>query len=437
MGLPRFAKGHGKSAQAPAATAPFKKVLSVKGTLFPKEPANKPAGKGGKGVAAPEVKGYKGPRERLAGGRMTGKVVSWKGPFGFIMPDSPIDHPMGARRGGKVYLDQIDVEKELSGVGAAVSFFVYVDGDGLGAEHCIPAKGPLVQKTIEKAPAKSAGKGKLTRPSAAVGQDKLKPAQSKVVTKPKMGLKPKPPTQQPPQAEGGDRKTASTPPDLASRETVLFDLSGTVRHWKGEVGWVKIDEPVELPDVKSGKGRRGEFYAHATDVDGELPITNAKVSFNLYKDKNGHGCENIIVLEQGDGVKQPKEPKESKPVGEQAAKTSHPLKVKKKQLKGKGKGKEGKVREAKEDKGPSGPDLPREVVSSESLTGEVSFFNRKMGWIVPSEPVSHPEAEKHGGKIYCHIQDVLESQKLEKGQSVQFTLYKDASGLGAQEVVVL
>jgi len=429
MGLTRSAKGKGKLAPQPPASAPFKKVLNAKGSHFPTESSKRPAGKGGKG-ALHEMKGFKGPRERLPGGRMTGRVISWKGPFGFIMPDGPIDHHMATKRGGKIYLDQIDVDQELSGVGAQVSFFVYCDEDGLGAEHCIPAKTTIVQKTADKASGKGAGKTtKLVNVS-----DKLKPA-PKTVTKPKAALKPKPPVK-PPQNDDGERKLASTPPDLQSRETVLFDLSGTVRHWKGEVGWIKIDEPLDLPDA-TGKGRKGEFYAHSTDVDGELPLINAKVTFNLYKDKNGHGCENIIVIEQGDGIKPPKEAKE--PTAE-PPKTSHPLKLKNK-LKGKGKGKgiegKGKGKEAKEDKGPSGPDLPREIISSESFSGQVSHFNRRMGWIIPSTPVDHPEAQKHGGKIYCHIQDVIGAEKLEKGQTVQFNLYKDASGLGAQEILVL
>jgi len=417
MGLPRSAKGRGKFAPQPPATAPLKKVFSVKGALFPKEPADKPAGKGGKGLAT--EKGYKGPRERVTG-RVTGRVISWKGPFGFIQPDSPVDHPMGTRRGGKIYLDQIDVEKELSGVGAQVSFFVYCDADGLGAEHCIPGKGTVVQQTMK---ASGKGAGKLTKPVHV--SDKLKPA-SKALVKPNVGLKPKPPVVKPPHAEdGGERKAASAPPDLASRETVLFDLSGVVKHWKGEVGWVKVDEDLDLPDAK-GKAKKNEFYAHSTDVDGEMPLTNAKVTFNLYKDNNGHGCENIIVIEQGDGVKQ---------TAEQSTKTSHPLKLKSKKGKGKDSKGKGKGKDAKEDRGPSGPDLPREVVSTETLTGEVMHFNKKMGWIKPSTSIE--EAEKKGGKIYCHIQDVLGAEPLQKGQTVQFTLYKDSSGLGAQEILAL
>jgi len=407
MGLPRSVKGKGKLAPQPPASAPFKKVLSVKGTLFPREPANKPAGKGGNA----ENKGFKGPRERVSAGRVTGRVISWKGPFGFIMPDTPFDHPMATMRGGKIYLDQIDVDQELSGVGAQVSFFVYCDTDGLGAEHCIPAK------------ANGKGAGKLTRPANV--SDKLKPA-SKALVKPPKSLKPKPPAAKPPQTEeGGERKMAGAPPDLASRETVLFDLSGVVKHWKGDVGWIKVEEDLDLPDAK-GKAKKNEFYAHSTDVDGEMPLANAKVTFNLYKDNTGHGCENIIVIEQGDGVKQAP----TKPVTEQSTKTSHPLKLKSKKGKGKGKGKD-----PQEERGPSGPDLPREVVSTETLTGEVTHFNKKMGWIRPASPVA--EAEKKGGKIYCHLQDVVGGEPLQKGQSVQFTLYKDASGLGAQDILAL
>jgi len=421
MGVPRTAKGKGKLVVQQPTTAPLKKVftptLAGKGTT---------TGRGGfqqmgKGkTALPELKGYAGPRERVVAGRVTGKVLNWKGKFGWVMPDAPIDHPMAGQRGGRIYLDQIDVEKELSGPGAAVSFFVYQDESGLGAEHCIPSKGPVIQKTIEKAPLKSGAKG-VGKLAKGGGKDKLKPT-TKAMTKPNVSNL---------HQEETEKKSASEPPDQESRTPVQYGLSGVVRHWKGEVGWIKPDEPVALEEPKKG-GRKNEFYAHVTDVEGEPPLSNAKVSFNLYSDKNGYGCENVVVIEQGDGLKPTKETKaaQDKP----ATKTSLALKLKLKQKKGKG---QGKGKNAREDKGSEGPDLPREIVSDEPLEGEIVFFGRKMGWILPSVPVEHPEAEKRDGKIYCHVNDSISGERLEKGTRVQFTLYADSSGLGAQEVMAL
>ena len=67
------------------------------------------------------------------------RITDWKGRFGWIQPDEPIGHPQAAKRGGRVYLAQDDVDEVISGVGAQVSFFVYSDHSGLGAMRCVPA----------------------------------------------------------------------------------------------------------------------------------------------------------------------------------------------------------------------------------------------------------------------------------------------------------
>jgi len=70
------------------------------------------------------------------------------------------------------------------------------------------------------------------------------------------------------------------------------------------------------------------------------------------------------------------------------------------------------------------------------LTGEVVSFRGKVGWIQPSDPIDIPGAEKRGGKLYTHINDVAEPP-LEKGDQVMFYLFKDEAGLGAEEVTKL
>jgi len=356
------------------------------------------AGTAGKGGPKPPP----GPRKRVVAGRVTGKVIKWRGPFGWIQPDVPINHEAAQKHGGKVYLDQVDVEQELSGVGAAVSFFVYTDGDGLGAERCIPSKGAPAQKTVVKAPA---GKGK-----------------SKGVKKPTASLL---------AGEDGEKKSGGDPPDLASRETLIAEeLTGVCTNWKGQVGWIRPDEPIELEEVKQfKKGKNSTFYVHATDVVGEEPLANAKVTFGLYKDTNGVGCENVLVVEQGDGIRRPKE---GAAVTQSVATNGVKTKFNKaKAQKGKGKG------QRERDNGPSGPDLPRSRITDTPITGEVVAWSRRIGWIKALEPVEHPDAEKRGGKIYCHVQDLVGAEKLEKGGTVQFHLFQDESGLGAEEVTPL
>jgi len=93
-----------------------------------------------------------------------------------------------------------------------------------------------------------------------------------------------------------------------------------------------------------------------------------------------------------------------------------------------------KKQKAGKDKGPSGPDLERERLTSGPVTGKVVSFGGHFGWIHPDEPFEHETANKHKGKIYVHKQDVA-AGSLEKDQAVQFEVFVDASGLGAEDVV--
>jgi len=87
--------------------------------------------------------------------------------------------------------------------------------------------------------------------------------------------------------------------------------------------------------------------------------------------------------------------------------------------------------------GPSGPDLERTRVSDTPATGEVFSWKGQFGWIKPSEPVDHPMARKHKGDLYAHKKDLVGGiEELKKGQLVQFFIFSDASGLGAEEISV-
>merc|ERR1719219_1526740 len=89
-------------------------------------------------------------RQRILPTRCTGRITDWKGKFGWICPDTVINHPEARLHKGQVYLSQMDVEAEISGVGAHVSFFVYADGTGLGAMNCRPAYAVPVMPPIRK-----------------------------------------------------------------------------------------------------------------------------------------------------------------------------------------------------------------------------------------------------------------------------------------------
>merc|ERR1712060_369178 len=77
-----------------------------------------------------------------------------------------------------------------------------------------------------------------------------------------------------------------------------------------------------------------------------------------------------------------------------------------------------------------GPDLPRERISTEAITGEVVEWKGKHGWIQPDEAIDHPMASNHHSHIYCHQKDVLEEVPLEAGHQVYFHVYADSTGLG-------
>jgi len=81
-----------------------------------------------------------------------------------------------------------------------------------------------------------------------------------------------------------------------------------------------------------------------------------------------------------------------------------------------------------------GPDLPRERISEELYYGEVVVLKRTMGFIKPDMEIDHPAAGEHKGEIYVHMKDVSGDEPLEKGSRVQFYVYEDNRGLGAENV---
>lgn len=85
----------------------------------------------------------------------------------------------------------------------------------------------------------------------------------------------------------------------------------------------------------------------------------------------------------------------------------------------------------------TGPDLPREKIGEEPVTGTVVEWKGSFGWLKPSTTIDHPLASRREGKVYVHKKDLVgEVAELETGATVKFLLYADFSGLGAQEVSV-
>jgi len=65
--------------------------------------------------------------------------------------------------------------------------------------------------------------------------------------------------------------------------------------------------------------------------------------------------------------------------------------------------------------------------------GEVLTMLSHYGWLMLHGDVDHPSVAKHGGDVYIHKDDVVDSESLSPGDIVTFYLYVDDQGLGAEE----
>mmetsp|Transcript_16 Transcript_16/g.44 ORF Transcript_16/g.44 Transcript_16/m.44 type:complete len:165 (-) Transcript_16:252-746(-) len=95
--------------------------------------------------------------------------------------------------------------------------------------------------------------------------------------------------------------------------------------------------------------------------------------------------------------------------------------------------------EARSSRFPSGPNLPRTRPDAELHLGTVAEWRGHFGWIKPETPIDHPLANKHGGRVYVSEKDIISEgyRELRPGQTCQFVLYQDASGIGAEQCQVL
>lgn len=87
-------------------------------------------------------------------------------------------------------------------------------------------------------------------------------------------------------------------------------------------------------------------------------------------------------------------------------------------------------------KRPSGDNLPRERITQVPVTGDILEWKEKFGWVKPHAPIEHAMAGKNKGKIFLSHKDFTGSDPA-VGSTVQFQVYADASGLGAEEAYSL
>eukprot|EP00747_Dinoflagellata_sp_TGD_P184233 gnl/TRDRNA2_/TRDRNA2_39680_c0_seq1.p1 gnl/TRDRNA2_/TRDRNA2_39680_c0~~gnl/TRDRNA2_/TRDRNA2_39680_c0_seq1.p1 ORF type:complete len:227 (+),score=36.64 gnl/TRDRNA2_/TRDRNA2_39680_c0_seq1:70-750(+) len=81
-------------------------------------------------------------RVRLTANPLSGRVVSWKGNYGWIEPQATVEHPDMEKHKGWLFVHSEDVVPKWRNltVGSLVEFFLYHDGQGLGCDECIARK---------------------------------------------------------------------------------------------------------------------------------------------------------------------------------------------------------------------------------------------------------------------------------------------------------
>lgn len=71
-------------------------------------------------------------------------------------------------------------------------------------------------------------------------------------------------------------------------------------------------------------------------------------------------------------------------------------------------------------------------LSPNLFAGRVTEWKGTYGWIESLEPIDHPEATRHQGKIFVHADDI-HGKQLREGVICEFFLYVDSQGLGADK----
>jgi hypothetical protein len=93
-------------------------------------------------------------------------------------------------------------------------------------------------------------------------------------------------------------------------------------------------------------------------------------------------------------------------------------------------------------KGKSAPDAPKPLKPAEKgshkvqCTGEFLVMLGHYGWIMSLQNIDHPDADRHGGRIYLRRDDLRPGAMPKPHEEVTFFLYCDKDGLGAEDCFV-
>mmetsp|Transcript_141347 Transcript_141347/g.451452 ORF Transcript_141347/g.451452 Transcript_141347/m.451452 type:complete len:325 (+) Transcript_141347:125-1099(+) len=252
-------------------------------------------------------------------------------------------------------------------------------------------------------------------------------------------------------------------------------FSGEVSAWKGKYGFITPSEQIEHEKASL---HNGSLFFSKDDFEGSGDIeVGASVQFHICEDDSGLGAEEVVQVGPAPkGAGKGKGGKDNgKGFGKAATKGSSwaapamgaswgatqyaaPAKgsswsqtqyASPKGVKGwsdtgsdkgkgkgwfdKGMGKGGK--DGKDGNKGKGHMLPRTRISAEKFTGTVNAWKGKYGWIQPAEEIGHEKAAKHKGGLFVSKDDLVGAEALTEGSTVEFHIWEDASGLGAEEVV--
>jgi len=248
-------------------------------------------------------------------------------------------------------------------------------------------------------------------------------------------------------------------------------LTGMISDWRGEFGWISPDEVVKHPSVKGNK-----IYLHKNDTSGDLGA-GATVEFSLYSDARGVGAYNCRAVGAGplpagwermwsDEHKEhyywhqaSKESAWVRPTSDGSSggddedlpdgwskhydakqeewyywnKATKTASWEKPTRRAQG-GQPQSARTVERDVRPAaeGP-----VLGQQRIRGRVTNWQSTFGWITPQGRLSddlQPLLERNQDKIYVNWRDVQKGVNMEVGTAVDFLVYADDNGLGAQDV---
>lgn len=249
-------------------------------------------------------------------------------------------------------------------------------------------------------------------------------------------------------------------------------LTGMISEWHGQWGWISPDEVVKHPLVKQNK-----IYVHQNDASGDLSA-GSTVEFSLYSDAKGVGADNCRAAGSGplpagwermwsdehkehyywhtaskeaswvrptpdgssggddedlpDGwTKQYDTKQEEWYYWNKATKTASWEKPVQRATEG------GKAQSARAVERDVRPAADGPVLGQQRIRGRVTQWQGFFGFITPQGRLSadlQPLLERHQDRIYVNWRDVQKGVNMEVGTAVDFLVYADDNGLGAQDV---